>query len=99
MIRRPTRSTRPDTLFPYTTLFRSAEAGEFLLPERAVADGPGVELAIVPDQARQRGVLAGQAGEVLGFDRRDEAGERVADQQRLLLPVIDRKSTRLNSSH
>src|SRR3546814_15071831 len=23
MIRRPTRSTRPDTLFPYTTLFRS----------------------------------------------------------------------------
>src|SRR3546814_18793560 len=24
MIRRPTRSTRTDTLFPYTTLFRSA---------------------------------------------------------------------------
>src|SRR3546814_20836712 len=24
MIRRPPRSTRPDTLFPYTTLFRSA---------------------------------------------------------------------------
>src|SRR3546814_11243694 len=27
MIRRPPRSTRTDTLFPYTTLFRSAEAG------------------------------------------------------------------------
>src|SRR3546814_12358119 len=26
MIRRPPRSTRPDTLVPYTTLFRSAEA-------------------------------------------------------------------------
>src|SRR3546814_8694505 len=26
MIRRPTRSTRTDTLFPYTTLFRSGEA-------------------------------------------------------------------------
>src|SRR3546814_7288426 len=26
MIRRPPRSTRTDTLFPYTTLFRSAEA-------------------------------------------------------------------------
>src|SRR3546814_16897098 len=26
MIRRPPRSTRPDTLFPYTTLFRSLEA-------------------------------------------------------------------------
>src|SRR3546814_924831 len=26
MIRRPPRSTRPDTLFPYTTLFRSGRA-------------------------------------------------------------------------
>src|SRR3546814_16763818 len=33
MIRRPPRSTRTDTLFPYTTLFRSPET----LPE---ADGP-----------------------------------------------------------
>src|SRR3546814_6566733 len=29
MIRRPPRSTRTDTLFPYTTLFRSVEAGRF----------------------------------------------------------------------
>src|SRR3546814_16528422 len=28
MIRRPPRSTRTDTLFPYTTLFRSGDAGE-----------------------------------------------------------------------
>src|SRR3546814_4941433 len=28
MIRRPPRSTRTDTLFPYTTLFRSARVGE-----------------------------------------------------------------------
>src|SRR3546814_20997438 len=27
MIRRPPRSTRTDTLFPYTTRFRSADAG------------------------------------------------------------------------
>src|SRR3546814_10712821 len=27
MIRRPPRSTRTDTLFPYTTLFRSASSG------------------------------------------------------------------------
>src|SRR3546814_20500310 len=27
MIRRPPRSTRTDTLFPYTTLFRSADFG------------------------------------------------------------------------
>src|SRR3546814_9292202 len=30
MIRRPPRSTRTDTLFPYTTLFRSAKAVEAL---------------------------------------------------------------------
>src|SRR3546814_13224651 len=29
MIRRPPRSTRTDTLFPYTTLFRSALVAEF----------------------------------------------------------------------
>src|SRR3546814_11654927 len=28
MIRRPPRSTRTDTLFPYTTLFRSGVAGD-----------------------------------------------------------------------
>src|SRR3546814_16628777 len=30
MIRRPTRSTRTETLFPYTTLFRSAHAVDLL---------------------------------------------------------------------
>src|SRR3546814_5755658 len=43
MIRRPPRSTRTDTLFPYTTLFRSAEqraAGEQAEhdPDRMQAD-------------------------------------------------------------
>src|SRR3546814_9984461 len=33
MIRRPPRSTRTDTLFPYTTLFRSL-AGDALLSDR-----------------------------------------------------------------
>src|SRR3546814_17534791 len=35
MIRRPPRSTRTDTLFPYTTLFRSRLAGLFLYAETA----------------------------------------------------------------
>src|SRR3546814_3815972 len=34
MIRRPPRSTRTDTLFPYTTLFRSVKAGIDPLEER-----------------------------------------------------------------
>src|SRR3546814_4422286 len=37
MIRRPPRSTRTDTLFPYTTLFRSAEKSE---PAPSRADAP-----------------------------------------------------------
>src|SRR3546814_6320761 len=42
MIRRPPRSTRTDTLFPYTTLFRSRAAGpgETLAPEDAEALAP-----------------------------------------------------------
>src|SRR3546814_17762478 len=39
MIRRPPRSTRTDTLFPYTTLFRSLEIQE--LKRRASADIDG----------------------------------------------------------
>src|SRR3546814_6021194 len=48
MIRRPPRSTRTDTLFPYTTLFRSSRggncfssacAGPRLLPDRLAAAG------------------------------------------------------------
>src|SRR3546814_6884149 len=36
MIRRPPRSTRTDTLFPYTTLFRSRRAGDVrALPRRS----------------------------------------------------------------
>src|SRR3546814_15555551 len=37
MIRRPPRSTRTDTLFPYTTLFRSAQLVGILGPEIIVA--------------------------------------------------------------
>src|SRR3546814_19751412 len=35
MIRRPTRSTRTDTLFPYTTLFRSSA-----IPTTGAGDAP-----------------------------------------------------------
>src|SRR3546814_3856486 len=36
MIRRPPRSTRTDTLFPYTTLFRSQDGRGLTRPELAV---------------------------------------------------------------
>src|SRR3546814_20614692 len=45
MIRRPPRSTRTDTLFPYTTLFRSTSTGALALdkvPGKMVVIGAGV---------------------------------------------------------
>src|SRR3546814_19901307 len=47
MIRRPPRSTRTDTLFPYTTLFRA-------IPDRIV-----VQLAQTPDGARYVSMATG----------------------------------------
>src|SRR3546814_12908208 len=42
MIRRPPRSTRTDTLFPYTTLFRSTNYGvDFPMFSKLVATGEG----------------------------------------------------------
>src|SRR3546814_16936104 len=42
MIRRPPRSTRTDTLFPYTTLFRSAVFPD-LVAKRMAAMAPEIE--------------------------------------------------------
>src|SRR3546814_3836658 len=39
MIRRPPRSTRTDTLFPYTTLFRSTQAGTLCVHAKIFAKG------------------------------------------------------------
>src|SRR3546814_18256095 len=39
MIRRPPRSTRTDTLFPYTTLFRSCDRAERRIVRDAVRGG------------------------------------------------------------
>src|SRR3546814_338549 len=44
MIRRPPRSTRTDTLFPYTTLFRSVASTTVLLVIRVVVVGHSILL-------------------------------------------------------
>src|SRR3712207_8401433 len=81
MIRRPPRST----LFPYTTLFRSAQqaglnvgfSGSFLL------------------------AATGRAGEwvATSSDDEDPFWTRASTLARLVEETGDRKSTRLNSSH
>src|SRR3546814_8063189 len=54
MIRRPPRSTRTDTLFPYPTLFRSAAAFEVEHAARAPA------MLVIADQAAAR--VRGEGG-------------------------------------
>src|SRR3546814_12845008 len=59
MIRRPPRSTRTDTLFPYTTLFRSVDRGRRpRWPDRARPDHLRV-VAWPPARAARRGVQQG----------------------------------------
>src|SRR3546814_15060602 len=69
MFRRPPRSTRTDTLFPYTTLFRSVRgdgAGDQHrhrdLPDRGRPRTPGRALAgaLVPEAQLRRGDAQGQ---------------------------------------
>src|SRR3546814_5487513 len=46
MIRRPPRSTRTDTLFPYTTLFRSLYIPSFFLWLTPVLLGPALSIPL-----------------------------------------------------
>src|SRR3546814_21084953 len=97
MIRRPPRSTRTDTLFPYTTLFRALDR---LDNARADEVGScGVEAARPPIERR-----AGLAS--IGFVCVEiEQMYRKVARIHLGVPFHeigiegDRKSTRLNSSH
>src|SRR3546814_1369262 len=76
MIRRPPRSTRTDTLFPYTTLFRSAR-----LDSCGGCPGVGADRGLVRDRADFRVRLG--AGLEAGADnagrwRGADAGDRTA---------------------
>src|SRR3712207_8636431 len=85
MIRRPPRST----LFPYTTLFRSRVGAEAL--SRFPADwGKAPDVCF----AEAHGVGLGHRLELLALER---AAEHLAVVTGYV--AIDRKSTRLNSSH
>src|SRR3546814_5183748 len=52
MIRRPPRSTRTDTLFPYTTLFRSAKIEELRLVGNDNSLNIGDEISRLQDKSR-----------------------------------------------
>src|SRR3546814_1164428 len=73
MIRRPPRSTRTDTLFPYTTLFRSAGDDDDLFGLRH-EEGGILGTAALP-RAVDRGVAAARACAVAAEAARDHADE------------------------
>src|SRR3546814_5252775 len=110
MIRRPPRSTRTDTLFPYTTLFRSVitpwEKQIVGAVEKAIL---GSDLGLTPNTA---GTVIRLNLPALTEERRKELSKVVhgeGEDAKVAIRNIrrdanqqvkeDRKSTRLNSSH
>src|SRR3546814_5434126 len=100
MLRRPPISTRTDTLFPYTTLFRSlferlAGGGSalYLKMHHSVADGIGFQtiLGLLSDAASPATARFVDARLPEPEKWRQRAEARFAAEE-------DRKSTRLNSS-
>src|SRR3546814_15047627 len=91
-IRRHPRSKRTDTLFPYTTLFRS-ETGRPYAPTRGSRVSSGVTASMIDARdflaarSRERREQYLPEGPVVIF-----SGGQIWEDQ-------DRKSTRLNSSH
>src|SRR3546814_9122125 len=107
MILRPPRSTRTDTLVPYTTLFRSdrlhhGDAGHRAeLAQRrasharlAAGDGPLLSRLALAGHLEDRAAVGG-AGHLRRIAPRLRRGLHRPHFRR----AADRKSTRLNSSH
>src|SRR3546814_4626112 len=84
MIRRPPRSTRTDTLFPYTTLFRSAPEGGGRRPRHAGA------AAMTWNSNRSRGSVARRVTctvELVGMwppNQADRSEEHTSELQSLM---------------
>src|SRR3546814_3202897 len=85
MIRRPPRSTRTDTLFPYTTLFRSVDGrGQRHRPRHGLAAGPTrLALRAGGPQCGSAGGLAGGAARG-GIERRCRSEEHTSELQSLM---------------
>src|SRR3546814_7216631 len=107
MIRRPPGSTRTDTLFPYTTLFRSPRGNrsERFAPHgvwRCAGEDAWVGLAVTDDAQWQClcalvPSLSGMAG--CDRDARMAADAQIEAALGAWLAPCDRKSTRMNTSH
>src|SRR3546814_3983566 len=94
MIRRPPRSTRTDTRFPYTTLFRSREIGLHGRPFDGVDDmlaaieADGARWGIVTNKPEY---LARQVLPAFGWDARSAilvGGDTLAERKPHPLPML-----------
>src|SRR3546814_10237511 len=106
MIHPPPRSTRTNTLFPYTTLFRSLEQAYEGLPKTGFGRIAVLEAAMTEDKPVLWAIRAdGKPAIALAAPAR--AGETLAGIALVRLPLAratlglqgDRRSKRLNSSH
>src|SRR3546814_14925097 len=90
MIRRPPRSTRTDTIFPYPTLFRSADIarqgqGAVILHDR---QRERLEAVVLQDQT---GDIVGHVGEQLvAFGERESAFHHLAVERDLAVELVVR---------
>src|SRR3546814_6179298 len=91
MIRRPPRSTRTDTLFPYTTLFRSKDIDVFINVDgftnpggfETLGSGKAAEYDAMNEIAVvTRGVIAGYQVDLIGVTFRSE--EHTSELQPLM---------------
>src|SRR3546814_12389240 len=97
MIRRPPSSPRTDTLFPYTTLFRSADKPAYIDDQRTLTYGElAQKIAQFAGLLQNLGIRREERILLLMHDTIDWP---VAFLGALHAGVVDRKSTRLNSSH
>src|SRR3546814_10087978 len=92
MIRRPPRSTRTDTLFPYTTLFRS--------PDRAgnlpVAGRAGERAVVLQYRVLHRARVAGRTGLERGASRSEEHTSELQSLMRISYAVFCLKKKKKN---
>src|SRR3546814_19493085 len=107
MIRRPPSSTRTDKLVPYTTLFRSQAARQQVGAGRHKAAQALIAASHATSDRdtlfglmRSQTQLLGSAYRLqrLALERGKPDAERETGYQQRLV-ALDRKSTRLNSSH
>src|SRR3546814_4554821 len=86
MIRRPPRSTRTDTLFPYTTLFRSRRAADPLVGARVQNRDGGVPTLPAADPDLRHADLR-DAGSVRRVRRQDQRSEEHTSELQSLMRI------------